>query len=117
MSARDGCDECGYVYDVPRHEIPSLLLGLGGRYGSVLASHGREELRRHNAPGRWSPLEYCCHMRDVLCVQRDRVLLALREEEPVFASMRREERVTEERYNDQDPEDVAVEISRAAEAL
>lgn len=65
----------------------------------------------------WSPLEYACHYRDVLRVQRERILLALKKDKPEFASMRREERVIEERYNEQDPAAVGVEIAVAADEL
>ena len=76
-----------------------------------------ERLRAHSAPGVWSPLEYVCHYRDVLRVQRERILLALKKDKPSFESMRREERVTEERYNEQDPAAVGVEIAVAADEL
>jgi hypothetical protein len=56
-------------------------------------------------------------MRDVLAVQRERVRLALVEDQPTFASMRREERVVEERYNDQPPAQVAREVAGAAASL
>ena len=56
-------------------------------------------------------------MRDVLRAQRERVALALSADEPRFASMRREERVTEERYNEQSPDVVAAELTEAANAL
>src|SRR5687768_12518100 len=101
MSTSDACEECGFVYDVPRAEIPSRLRGLGPRYAAVLRARRDADLRAYTAPGVWSPLEYCCHMRDVLRVQRERTLLAIEQTEPVFASMRREERVIEERYNEQ----------------
>ena len=72
---------------------------------------------RGPAPDVWSPLEYACHVRDVLRVQRERVELAQREDEPTFAPMRRDERVVEDRYNEQDPAVVAAEILAAADAL
>jgi len=56
-------------------------------------------------------------MRDVLRAQRDRVAMALAADEPTFPSMRREERVTEERYNEQSPSQVANELGASADAL
>jgi S-DNA-T family DNA segregation ATPase FtsK/SpoIIIE len=76
-----------------------------------------DRLREHSAPGVWSPLEYACHYRDVLRVQLERVRLAVREDKPKFAPMGREERVTQLRYNEQDPHKVAFEIAEAAGAL
>jgi DNA segregation ATPase FtsK/SpoIIIE, S-DNA-T family len=74
-------------------------------------------LRAHRQPGVWSILEYCCHLRDVLTAQRERIGRALTEEEPDFTSMRREERVLEEGYNQQSSTDVASELDAAADAL
>jgi hypothetical protein len=76
-----------------------------------------DRFRAHSAPGVWSPLEYACHYRDVLRVQRERIGLARKEDTPVFVPMRREERVTEERYNEQDPAAVGVQIAVAADEL
>jgi hypothetical protein len=75
------------------------------------------DIRAHPLPDTWSILEYACHMRDVLRAQRDRVALALATDEPTFPSMRREERVTEERYNEQSPSQVARELGASANAL
>jgi DinB superfamily len=114
----DRCDECGYEYDeVERDAIPDALRALAVRYRAVLTGTDVGVLRAHPRAGVWSALEYCCHMRDVFQVQRDRVLLALEEDQPAFASMRREERVAEERYNDQSPVEVGREVVGAAASL
>jgi DinB superfamily len=114
----DRCEECGFAYNtVARGEVPDGLRALATRYDAVLAETDDETLRSHPMPETWSPLEYACHLRDVFKVQRERALLALAEHQPSFASMRREERVVEERYNDQQPAVVAREISEAAEAF
>ncbi len=111
------CDECGYDYDaLPREEFASTIRALGERYAEGLEA-SRDVLRSHPMDGVWSILEYCCHLRDVLRVQRGRIQLALVEETPTFASMRREERVSEERYNEQDPQKVEREIVSAAGEL
>jgi S-DNA-T family DNA segregation ATPase FtsK/SpoIIIE len=114
----DRCEECGYEYDeVDRDAIPDALRALGMRYQAVLTDTDVRMLRAHPRAGVWSALEYCCHVRDVFRVQRERVLLALADDQPAFASMRREERVVEERYNDQSPVAVAPEIVGAAASL
>lgn len=92
------------------------MRSLGPRFGALLEASA-DALRAHPRAGSWSGLEYGCHMRDVLRVQRERVALALADDEPHFASMGREERVTEERYNEQSPDVVAAELSDAAESL
>lgn len=83
----------------------------------MLAATADDVLRSQPIAETWSGLEYACHVRDVFRVQRERVQLALAEDRPVFASMRREERVVEERYNEQHPAKVARQITDAAESL
>lgn len=112
------CDECGYVYDgVATGDIAARLRALGPSFAAVLVHEPSERLQRRPLPNTWSALEYACHVRDVLRVQRERVELMLREHEPSFAPMGREELVESERYNDQDPERVAVELTDAADRL
>ncbi|MFL6242053.1 MAG: DinB family protein [Acidimicrobiia bacterium] len=112
------CEECGFDYDaIARDNVPGVLQALGVRYRDLLSDIDDAVLRAHPLPDTWSALEYSCHMRDVFRVQRERVQLALSEEEPVFAPMRREERVIEERYNEQQPAKVGREITEAAESL
>jgi S-DNA-T family DNA segregation ATPase FtsK/SpoIIIE len=111
------CEECGFVYDdVPVAEVPARLRALGPPYAEALR-RDVDNLRDHPIEGTWSALEYACHLRDVLLVQRERVALALAEHEPTFTPMRREERVVELRYNDQEPAVVADQLAAAASAL
>ena len=79
----------------------------------VLASDA-DQLRVRPRPETWSPLEYACHVRDVLLVQRERVLLARREDCPTLAPMGRDERVEHDGYAAQDPADVARQLQDAA---
>jgi hypothetical protein len=75
---------------------------------------GSPRLRRRTRPDRWSPLEYCCHVRDVLLVQRERVLAARRTDRPSFDPMGRDERVEHDGYDEQTPGDVAAQLTEAA---
>ena len=74
-------------------------------------------LRTRPSPERWSALEYSCHVRDVLIVQRDRLALALIEDAPTFVPMGRDERVLRDRYNEQRPAVVVDQLEAAADAL
>ena len=99
------CDECGYDYnELARDEVASRIRSFRGRYAMALAAHTDEELRTRPEPNVWSPLEYACHIRDVFRTQTARIALTLEEDTPEYASMRRDERVLEERYNEQDPQ-------------
>jgi len=112
------CSECGYDYDdLARDEIAPALRADAAALAECIAAVPDPTLRRRVRPEVWSPLEYGCHVRDVLEVQRARVLLAQVEDEPEFVPMRRDERAVELRYNEQDPVAVNDQIAAAADAL
>lgn len=113
--AVDRCDECGYSYDE----------GLAWSAGTAIVDEARgighaierlgERSRRRPSADVWSPLEYACHVRDVLLAQRERVLLARQVDCPTPAPMGRDARVVMEGYAEQDPTSVARQLSDAAE--
>jgi len=109
------CAECGYEFESLDHDaILDALPALAQGHVQLLAAVEADRLRAHPRPGSWSALEYGCHVRDVLRFQRDRVMLAQAGDVPEFASMRRDERAVEERYNEQDPLAVARELLQSA---
>ncbi len=113
-----GCAECGYDFEsLDRLHILSALTAFAGEHRQLLDSVDARLLRAHPRQGSWSALEYGCHVRDVLGFQRDRVAAAQAEDVPWFTSMRRDERVVEERYDDQDPRVVAGQLAAAARDL
>jgi DinB superfamily len=61
----------------------------------------------------WSALEYLCHVRDVVLVQRERAVLARVEDLPSFPRMYRDERVALCRYSEQNVEEVLDQLSVA----
>ncbi len=114
----DRCAECGFEYDLAAAESAGpaivagvapllVVLGNGDRDGAV-------DLARRPEPRTWSPLEYGCHVRDVLLVQRERVLTARRTDRPAFEPMGRDERVEHDGYARQDPGAVARQLADAA---
>jgi DinB superfamily len=112
------CEECRYDYEsLSRAEILAAIPVLAAEHAELLRGVPAGRLREHTRPSSWSPLEYGCHVRDVLGVQRERVLLAQAAQTPRFISMRRDERAIEEAYNDQDPPVVADQIEAGAGAL
>ncbi|MPZ62381.1 MAG: DinB family protein [Propionibacteriales bacterium] len=72
------------------------------------------DLRSRRQPAVWSPLEYGCHVRDMFLVQRERVLAARRTPNPACELMGRDERVDHDGYADQDPSDVARQLTDAS---
>jgi S-DNA-T family DNA segregation ATPase FtsK/SpoIIIE len=121
----DHCAECGFTYDEAgitgaagvggTSDVATTLRTLAAEHVAVLESAGGEHvLRTRPAPQVWSALEYTCHVRDVLLIQRDRVILALVEDSPSFPRMYREERVVLAAYPEERPEEVAHELVVAA---
>lgn len=112
------CEECGYAYDLAAatrvaHEIRAGVAELA----ELLTTTAPRTLAQRTAPELWSPLEYACHVRDVLLTQRERVLLARRVDIPAAVPMGRDERVAQEGYAEQDPAEVAEEVTIAGRLL
>jgi hypothetical protein len=111
----ESCPSCGFVYAHGRAEILAWLRADIGSFVARFSEIDAARVRVRPQPDVWSPLEYACHVRDVLRVMSGRVEQAQREFEPAFTPMRRDERVIEDRYNEQDPAVVAKEITAAGE--
>ncbi|AGP61560.1 hypothetical protein OEM_00240 [Mycobacterium intracellulare subsp. yongonense 05-1390] len=108
------CAGCGFAYDLRRatsagHDIRALA-----SEAVVLLSNNEIGVRSRSCPDVWSPLEYACHVRDVLLVQRERVLAARRANGHDCASMGRDERAEHDGYSEQDPAEVARQLADAA---
>ena len=113
----DQCARCGFDYRLDAAEGAGSAISAGaGRLADLLTQTG-VDLRTRRAPDRWSPLEYGCHVRDVLLVQRERVLAARRIERPTFEPMGRDERVDLDGYAEQDPAAVGRQLRDAAAML
>lgn len=112
------CDECGFTYDdVAVGDLPGRVLGDVAPYRAVVLGASDAPLRRRPAEGVWSALEYVCHLRDVLVVQRERLERVLAEERPELPSMGPDQRAVDDAYNEQDPAVVLDELDAAAEAF
>ncbi|WP_370467810.1 DinB family protein [Lentzea flava] len=108
------CEECDYKYDLAlAGQVSALARHYVAEYAEPLTSDPAA-LRRRGTPQLWSPLEYACHVRDVLLVQRERLLAARRSDSPVTEPMGRDERVEHDGYIDQEPADVARQLHDAA---
>ena len=69
---------------------------------------------RRPRPDRWSPLEYGCHVRDVLRLYAYRLGLMLTEDDPLFPNWDQDETALADRYDAQDPATVAGELAETA---
>jgi uncharacterized protein (DUF1330 family) len=107
------CAECHFDYARVDHRIATdAIAEISSQVGALLAD--AVDVRSRREPDTWSPLEYACHLRDVFIVQRERMLLALREDGPVSVPMGRDERVEDDGYSSQAPADVVRQLTDAA---
>jgi hypothetical protein len=109
------CAQCGFVYDLSK--ATTAVEVINERVGAAAAVlRDRDvDVRSRRHPEVWSPLEYGCHLRDVLLVQRERVLAARRVDRPDYPAMGRDERVVHDGYAEQEPADVARQLADAAQ--
>jgi hypothetical protein len=113
----DACARCGFDYRLDAAEGAGAAISAGADELAALLTLADVDLRARRAPEQWSPLEYGCHVRDVLLVQRERVLAARRIDRPSFEPMGRDERVELDGYAEQDPAAVARQLRDAAAML
>jgi len=110
----DRCLECGFEYDLDTFRSAGSSIEEGAHQIARLLADPHADLVPRRTAGRWSPLEYGCHVRDVLLVQRERVLLARRQVRPDLAPMGRDDRVEHDGYSEQVPIEVGRQLQDAA---
>lgn len=109
----DHCSECGFSYDLD--DVPAASRTVrqwAAQIAEILRTTGID-LRSRREPEVWSLLEYACHVRDVFLVQRERILSTRRLDGFVCVSMG-PERVEYDGWAEQEPEDVARQLTDAA---
>ncbi len=117
------CEECGFDYDGPEPDtLADTLRAFGRRYRPPLTrflagEDGDALIRARPIEGTWSALEYACHVRDVLPVQRERLSTALGEDHPTFPSKGMYKWPEERAYNDEDPATVLDALAAGADEL
>ena len=78
---------------------------------------GAPDAGRRPRPDKWSPLEYGCHVRDVFLLFDRRLELMLTTDDPLFPNWDQDATAIADRYQDQDPAEVAAALSDAARAI
>lgn len=107
------CPECGFVAaDLPATQVADAVRASVPRWQAVLA---RPDARTRPRPDVWSPVEYACHVRDVYRVFAARARLMLAEDSPTFDNWDQDATAVAERYGEQDPAAVSVELAEAGE--
>ncbi len=109
------CPQCGFdASTFDEREIAALVRANAERWPAVLR---RADVAIRPDDSTWSALEYAAHVRDVFRIFATRVQLMLAEDEPTFANWDQDQTAVEERYGEQDPAVVSVELLTAAEAV
>jgi hypothetical protein len=112
---RRPCPECGLdTTAFAREDIPAMILANAAGWHAPLAAAGAV---RRPEPGKWSPLEYGCHVRDVLRLYDYRLVLMLTEDDPLYPNWNQDDTAIADRYDTQDPASVAGELDAAAETI
>ena len=109
------CADCGYAAaDLDVREVPQRVRANAASWQAVLA---RPDARSRPQDGVWSPLEYGCHVRDVLRLYDDRLRMMLEQDDPLYPNWDQDATALEQRYHEQDPAFVATELQAAADTV
>lgn len=116
------CPECGFEPEgVAPADLAGAVAALGRRYQAPLTRLLRGEdsgvLRKRPGPEVWSALSYACHVRDVLAVFNDRIGRMLAEDCPELGWWDHEAAVEDDKYDQQDPAEVAAALAANAAAF
>jgi hypothetical protein len=110
----DHCDGCGFEYHLDEAlGAASAIVSCVDELVSLLRNRA-DSVTLRPSPETWSPHEYGCHVRDVLIVQRERVLAARFIDRPSFNPMGRDERVELDGYAEQRTADVVRQLGDSA---
>jgi hypothetical protein len=107
-----GCPECGFdSTTVDGRDIPPLIRGWAGAWREVLKD---PNVALRPSTDRWSPLEYACHVRDVLRIGDARLQLMLIQRHPTFPNWDQDDTALDDDYGSQNTDAVAAELDTSA---
>jgi hypothetical protein len=113
----DRCPQCGHHPAVlERDVLGTQLMESADSWRSFLTEADDSSLRTVPAPGIFSPMQYGAHVRDILRVYGDRILIMLEEDDPVFPQFNPDEDVWDS-YNRLGREELAEDLEAQAQRL
>jgi hypothetical protein len=113
----DRCPQCGHhPAAAERATLGAQLIESADAWLAFLMEADDSYLRTIPAPGIFSPVQYGAHVRDILRVYGDRILIMLEEDDPVFPQFNPDESVWDS-YNQLSREDLADDIEAEARRL
>lgn len=108
------CPECGLAAgEVPATDLSAALEQALDGWPHVALRKGAAARQ----PGRWSDLEYACHVRDVCTVFTQRLQLIRDQNDPLLSNWDQDEAAKDGKYAQQSPSVVAAGLQQAAAGL
>jgi DinB superfamily len=105
------CADCGFDGTrISGHDVPWLITKVADSWRRVLTGPGSRsgpEVAVRSSPERWSPLEYGCHVRDVLRISDARLQLMLIQAQPLFPNWDQDQTAVDADYGSQNADIVA----------
>ena len=108
------CPECGFdTQGFAVTAVPGMIMTNAAAWQRALEG----DARTRPEPGKWSPLEYGCHVRDVLRLYAQRLELMLGQDDPLYPNWDQDATAVEQDYRGQDPSQVSDQLGAAAHRL
>ncbi len=109
------CDECGFdAQGFRREQVGAMVRANAATWTELLAG---PDVGRRTRDDRWSTLEYACHVRDVFRVYDGRLDRMLTDDGPRYDNWDQDATAIADRYGEQAPSTVAVEMRAIAGVL
>ncbi len=110
------CDHCGYQADaLERDELGGRIRGVGGAWRETLGRGSAVSRLRDGDDRIWTPLQYGCHVSDVVKLFDERTRQMLKKRKPpTFTDWDQEEEAVKSDYAKQDPAKVAYDLASSA---
>ncbi len=108
------CPECGFDAEAVELAAMGALVRVNVAEWPALLVDAR--VRERPSHDQWSALEYACHVRDVFTLFDQRLRRMLAEDGPQFENWDQDVTAVEQRYDQQDPDVVGVELMAAGDA-
>lgn len=107
------CPQCGLsAGEVDVADVASRAELAAAEWVQILTSHPAVTARPQ--PQVWSALEYGAHVRDVYRIFDARLVMMLMEDNPTFDNWDQDQTAIDDRYFEQDPDQVADDLAAAA---
>lgn len=111
------CPQCGdYPASVPPSALGELAVERAGQWREFLTTTDEHQLRHIPEPGVFSPLQYAAHVRDIIRVYTDRMILGLDQDAPTVPIFMPPETAWVE-YNQASIDETAADLETQASRL